>query len=122
MKAKNIEPIKTVLIITVGFIVIYLITKCYWAIIVSLIFGLSGLSSSLLSKKINLLWMKFTWLLSLIIPNILLLIIFYFILFPLSVLAKLFGNRDPLHLKNTMESNFKQHDKKFDKKYFENPW
>jgi hypothetical protein len=60
--------------------------------------------------------------LSLIIPNILLSAIFFFILFPLSVLSKIFGEKDPLHLKNSSGSLFKDKNKIFDKKSFEHPW
>jgi hypothetical protein len=122
MNKNNSDPIKTVLTITVGFILIYLITKWNWTILVSFIIGLIGIFSIYLSKKIDLVWMKITWLLSLIVPNILLGAIFYLFLFPISLLARLFRKNDPLNLKNKTSSNFKSTNKIFDKSSFEHPW
>lgn len=122
MKKVKSDPIKTVLAISVGFMVIFLITNWKWAILVSLIIGLIGLFSIFLSKKIDFLWMKLSWLLSLIIPNIILGIVFYLILFPISIFSKLFRKKDPLILSNKLNSTFTVTNKSFDKKSFENPW
>jgi K+-transporting ATPase A subunit len=75
-KQINSNPVKTVLVITVGFLIIYMVTKWQWAIIVSIIIGMLGLLSEYLAKKIEFTWMKLTWILSLIVPNILLTIVF----------------------------------------------
>lgn len=120
-KLKN-DPVKTVLVITTGFLIVYLITDARWALIVASVIGIMGVFSGYLAAKINYLWMKLAWVLSLIIPNILLSAIFFFILFPLSVLSKIFGEKDPLHLKNSSGSLFKDKNKIFDKKSFEHPW
>ena len=122
MKDNKTGATKTMLILTVGFLVIYFITKLNWAIYVSLLIGITGIFSGYLSEKINYLWMKLAWLLSLIIPNIILTILFYFFLFPISVLSKMFGKKTPLNLKNNAESFFKSVNKQFDKRSFENPW
>lgn len=122
MKIQKSEPVKTVLTITVGFIVIYLTTRAIWALYVSLIVGLIGMFSTYLAEKIDLLWMKLTKLLSYIVPNILLSIIFYIFLFPISVLSRLFGNKDPLKLKDPGATVFTDHKKGFDKSSFEKAW
>ena len=75
-----------------------------------------------LSKMIDFVWMKLTFVLSLIVPNILLSIIFYLFLFPVSLFSKLFSNKDPLKLKNPNQSVFKTVNKEFDPNTFENPW
>lgn len=120
MPATN--PAKTVLTISVGFILVYLFTKWKWAISLAVIIGLAGILSNYLSQKIDFLWMKLTWLLSLIIPNIILGAIFYLFLYPLSILSRIFGAKDPLHLKNNSESVFKTVHKNFDKASFEKTW
>jgi hypothetical protein len=121
-KQINSNPVKTVLIITVGFLIVYMVTKRPWAIKVSVLIGLLGLVSEYLAKKIDFFWMKLTWVLSLIIPNILLTLIFYFMLTPIALLSKLFGNKNQLTLKNTEQSLFKDCKKDFDKASFEKPW
>ena len=84
--------------------------------------GIISLFSNRVSKWIDLLWGKLTWILSLIIPNILLSIFFYLLLFPISILSKLFGEKDPLILKNKQNSMFISVNKKNEKKSFEKIW
>lgn len=122
MKNVKSEPTKTVLTIAVGLIVVYLITKLNWVLDISLVIGLIGIFSTYLSKKIDFLWMKLTWVLSKIIPNILLGIIFYLFLFPISILSKLFIRKDILGLKDRTNSTFKTSNKGFDMTSFEKPW
>jgi hypothetical protein len=116
------NAVKTILIISVGLVFVYLVTKWKWIIYISLIIGLIGIFSSYLSKKIDFLWMKLTWILSLIVPNIILCIVFYLLLFPLSILSKIFSKKDQLHLKNNCDSVFISINKDFDKGSFEKPW
>lgn len=122
MEKRKTIPTLTVLIISVGFTVLYLLTQWNWAIYVSLVIGLSGIFSKYLRGKIDILWMKLTWLLSLIVPNILLGILFYLFLFPVSVLSKIFNKKDPLHLKNNSDDFFITVNKNFEKTSFEKPW
>ncbi len=121
MKAKN-NPISTLLVITVGFLVVYLITKMQWTIYISLGVGLIGIISKRLSYYIDTVWMKLAQVLGYIVPNIILSIVFYFFLFPLSLLSKLFGKSDPLNLNNNQESLFVVVDKNYEKESFEKPW
>jgi hypothetical protein len=116
------EPTKTVLTISVGFLIIFLITEWQWAIYVSLLVGLVGMFSPFLAKQIDWLWMKLAWLLSLVVPNILLSAIFYLFLFPIALLSKLFGNNDNLLLKNKSDSTLKVVHKTFEKSTFEKMW
>ena len=122
MKKQKTDPTKTVLTISVGFIVVYLITKWNWEISVSLIVGLIGIFSTYGSKLIAFLWLKLTWLLGLIVPNILLGAIFFLFLFPIAILSRLFGKNDPLNLKNEADSTFRNSNKQFEKVSFEKPW
>lgn len=122
MKKTKSEPVKTCLTIAMGFTVIFLATKREWALLVALAVGCAGVLSPFLAQKIDWLWMKLAWLLGLVVPNILLGAIFYLFLFPVSLVAKLFGKGDPLLLKNNKNSTFTDENKVFDKKNFENPW
>lgn len=116
------NPVKTMLTISVGFLVIFIITKLNWALLVALIIGLIGLFSTFLSKHIEFLWTKLAWFLGLIVPNILLSAIFYLFLFPIAVLSKIFGKNDSFKLKNNADSVFITSNKVFDKNSFEKPW
>lgn len=122
MKKQKSEPAKTVLIISVGFTALYLFTKWDWTIYIALAIGLTGILSTRLSEMVDILWMGIARLLNFIMPNILLSIIFYFFLFPLAVLSRIFGKKDPLNLKNQPGSNFKNSNRKFDKASFEKTW
>ena len=122
MKKQKLEPVKTILTISMGFLIVYLFTKWNWAITVSLVVGLIGIFSSYLSEKVNFLWMKLAFVLSLIVPNIILGAIFYFFLFPIALISKLFRKKDPLILKNRLSSTFIVRDKLFNKADFEHVW
>jgi hypothetical protein len=116
------EPTKTVLVITVGMLIVFLITQWQWALYTSAVIGLLGVLSSFFVEKIDYIWMKLTWVLSLIVPNIILSVIFFLILTPIALLSKVFGEKNQLSLKNTSNSLFKNYKKNFDKAYFEKPW
>jgi len=111
----------TIIVISTGFLILYLIFSWHWAIIVSLVVGVIGIASPFLSKKIEWLWMKLSKLLGYIVPNILLSLVFYLLLFPISLLYKLFVN-DPLMLSNKYKTYFIDINKKMDKKSFEKIW
>jgi ABC-type multidrug transport system fused ATPase/permease subunit len=122
MKMPKTEPVKTVLTISVGFIIVFLLTQWKWAIIVSLTVGIAGIISDYLSRMIDTIWMKLAKVLSYIVPNIILSLVFYLFLFPIATLSKLFGKKDTLRLKKTSESMFVVSNKNFDKNSFEKPW
>lgn len=109
------------LVISMGFLVLHLLFAWHWAVIVSFAFGLTGIISGTLSSKIEWAWMKLARILSYIIPSVLLGIIFYLILFPVSLLSKLF-TKDPLMLSSKYNSYFINLEKTFDKKGMENTW
>ena len=116
------DPKTTLLVITLGMVVVYVVTKMNWALITALAVGIGGLLSDFLAEKIDWLWMKLTHVLSLIVPNILLSVIFYVFLTPIAILSRIFGKSNPLDLKNTSSSLFKDHSRPMDKASFEKPW
>ena len=111
----------TILIISMGFLILNLVFNWQWAIYVSLIVGVIGVISTFLSKKIEWVWMKLTQLLEYIIPNILLSIVFYLFLFPISLISKL-SSKDPLMLSNKYKTYFIDVNKEVYKKSFEKIW
>ena len=111
----------TILVIVIGFLVLYLAFALKWMLLVSVIVGLVGISSTYLSEKIEWVWMKLAKVLSYIVPNIILSILFFLFLFPISLLAKISG-KDPLMLSSKHKSYFVDINKELDKKYFEKIW
>jgi hypothetical protein len=100
-----------------GFMLVYWLTEAKLWLGISAIVGLAGAFSNTLAEKIDWFWMKLAWLLGLIIPNILLGLVFYLFLTPLGILSRL--GKDPLSLKNTQKSLFKETNKQFSKPSFE---
>lgn len=90
--------------------------------IFSVFIGLLGIISEKISKIIDCLWMKLAGILGCIIPNIVLISVFYLCLFPLSVLSKLFGKKDGMNIKNRNGSLWKEYNRTIDKEYFEKTW
>ncbi len=127
MELRRIQPTPsnpriTVLVITAGFAIIFLLTNAYWALWIGLVVGVLGGLSGFLARKIEWAWMKLAWLLSFVVPKILLTAIFFLVLCPLAGLSRTFGTRDPLLLQNNSKSTFKSVDKVFDAESLENPW
>ena len=122
MKIKKSEPVKTVLTIVLGFMVVYMVTHGKWAMWTALITGVLGLSSTYISQKIDGLWMKLTYVLSLIMPNVLLSVVFFVFLLPVSLLQKLLGKKDAMMLKSGYKTTFVATDRSFEKGGFEKPW
>lgn len=112
----------TLLVITLGFVVINLLTNEKWALYVAAGTGLAGLLFPGLREWIHILWYRLAHLLGLVVPNILLSIVFFFILFPLALLSRFFGEGDPLKLKNKKASFFKENVRTFKPGDLENPW
>jgi hypothetical protein len=116
------NPIKTTLTICIGFLIIFLIQDSTIFLYIALILGLIGINSNFLSEKIERIWFKIGQLLGYIIPNLVLSIIFYFLLFPISLIAKFFKKEDLLKLNQNYDSTFIKVDKKFDADSFKRPF
>lgn len=115
------NPIKTILVIITGLLVIYLLTKIDVILKIILALGIIGCFFPSLSKKVEVIWFKLAYIISLIIPNIILAIVFYFILFPIALLSRI-SSKDPLFLKNPSKSTYKDVNKLFNKDTFKNTW
>jgi len=123
MDRKNKDDIfRTVLVIATGFLVIYLIWDYEWAVYTALALGLAGSLSAWLGRSIVFLWQKIGWFLGLIIPNIILTIFFYLVLFPIALLSRLSGKRSQVSLKNRSGSMFAECRKEYPPASFEKPW
>lgn len=116
------NPHLTSLTITAGFLVVYFTLQVDWALWVAFAVSVLTIVSTQIGLIIEKIWFKLSEILGFIMPKILLSVIFYLILFPIAVLSRIFGNKDPLKLSNPENSNFYTIEKTFSKKDFEQPW
>lgn len=122
MRKLKSNPSKTVLVITVGFLVLYLIFGNKYLLNVGIIVGILGVLSGWISQKIEWFWFKLTYVLSLIVPNVLLGVIFYLILTPIAFFAGLAQKTDTLQIKKPEVSSFSTVNKKYSPFDLKNPW
>jgi len=120
-KAKSASP-KTIISLSLLLLILFIIYDWKWTVYGSVILLMVGLFSDYLSDKINIAWLKIMHVWSVIISTILLTIVFYLVLFPISRLSKLFLKKDSLRLKNNFSSMFVKTNKVFSKESFEKIW
>jgi hypothetical protein len=116
------HSIKTVLTICVGLLVIFFVTHRNEFLIIASLLIITAYISKSFTSIINRIWMKLSLILSQIFPPILLIIIFFTFLTPIAILSRIFGEKNPLRLKNINKSLFKTVNKTFEKNSFEKPW
>ncbi len=124
MKANNKETnhFKVLAVIVTGFAVIYALTAWKCLLWISIIAGVFGIFSKRLLRIIVRIWDKISFVLSKIIPNLVLATVYYLILTPIALLSKFFSKSDHLMLKNNVESMFVDYYKEIKKTDFEKPW
>jgi len=76
-----------------------------WSLIISIIFLILGLLNSKLLNPLNNLWIKFGEILGKIISPIVMMIVFFIVLTPLSFIVRLFG-KDLLKLKFIKKNSY----------------
>ena len=111
----------TILVICMGLLTLYFVFSWKWAVYTSLAIGILATASPFLSKKIEWGWMKLGLVLGYIVPNILLSIVFFLFMFPISLLSRIF-NKDPLMLSDKHKTYYIDVNKEMDKKSFEKTW
>ncbi|MFW5805677.1 MAG: hypothetical protein ACOCVX_04020 [Bacteroidales bacterium] len=119
---RQTSALKTILVITVGFIIIYFISEWLWALWIAVVVGFCGMLSDYLARKIDFLWMQLARLLNLIMPNILLSLVYYIVLVPIALLSRMFNKKGQLQLKNRKHSMFESRKRTFTPSSFEKPW
>lgn len=81
-----------------------------------------GVLSNTLSIIIEKVWFKVSYLLSQIMPNVLLSLIFFLILTPIALLSNLFASQTNFKSTNNQKTTFITQNKSFDKYSFEKAW
>jgi len=121
MKLKS-NPSLTVLTIVFGFLFFNYFLDNGIIFYVSLLLSGIGVFSQKLSILIENIWFRVSYILSQIIPNILLSIIFFLILTPIALLSRLFKSNSNFISKNNQKTTFIDQKKSFDKNSFERAW
>ena len=121
MKLKS-NPSLTVLTIVFGLLFINYFIDNKILFYISLLLSGIGVFSFKVSLIIEKLWFKLSFILSLIIPNILLSVIFFLFLTPLAFLSKIFNSQTNFISKNNQKTTFITQNKSFDKRSFERAW
>lgn len=122
MKPLKSNPAQTVLVICTGLVLVYFIFDVRWVLYVAFGLGLMSILSTWISLKVEWVWFKLTHLLSLIVPNVLLGLIFFLFLTPIAFLASLFAKKDSFLLKKPENSAYQVINKKYNAGDLENPW
>ena len=119
-KEKNLE---TILTISTGLIVIYLIFPEYkLLLIIAILLGVIGLFINPLSNKITWGWFKIAEIMGYFMSKILLTSVFYLFLFPIAILSRIF-TKNNLQLKRTEDNTYyKTRNHKYVPKDIENVW
>lgn len=121
MKSK-IETYKTILVITVGFIALYFVFHVNYFITIAFAISVLSIVSEWIANLISSLWLKLATLLSYIVPNIIMSLVFFLILTPIALVQKLLKKNTTFRLGDTLNSTFLYSNRSIDKTHFEKPW
>ena len=117
-KSKTLE---TSLVLTTGFLLIYLITKSNLFLYLAFAFGITGIFIKPLAKYISIAWFKLADILNYFVSKIILGMLFFVVLFPVSLLYKI-TNKDKLRLKQSKNSNWIERNHTYSSADLKNIW
>lgn len=109
------------LIIAAGFMVLFFIFKIKWFLLVAFVVSFLGAMSKLFTDGVTWVWFKISEILGWINSRILLGIVFFFFLFPLAMLMKLF-NKVSIILKKGKASYYSDRNHLYKAEDLENVW
>jgi len=122
MKKQNeAEKLKTILVIVTGFLVLYFLSKKEWLFIVAISVALITLIIPSSQKLILWIWDKIAHVLGWINTRILLTLVFYLFLYPVSLIARI-KLKNLLQLKKQGNTVFEERNHLYTKEDLENPW
>lgn len=113
---------ETILVITVGLLVLHLVFSAKIFLTLSLLVGLAGILSPWLSEKIHFCWNKLSLLLGTVSNGVLLTLVFFLVLTPVGLVRRLFGKSTMTRADPDQRSNFTDRDHTFTKQDLEKTW
>jgi len=118
------EPVRyreTLLVIVLGFLVLFLILDRQWMFYTALATGLAGMLSLRLNRWIHMAWFFLGEKMGFVIGKVVLSLVFFLVLVPVAWLSRLF-RKDPLKLKARHQSTYHLRDHLYKAEDFENMW
>ena len=120
--SRNYKAKETVLVLTVGLIVLFLVFKSRVFVYCALVIGLLGVLSTWVSGKIDWVWGRLAHVLGWVSNTVLLTVIYFFVITPVAVIRRM-RKRDGLtRFDAGAKSNFVERGHTFEKKDLENTW
>jgi hypothetical protein len=120
--SKNYQVKETVLVITVGLLVLYIVFKKKVFLDAALIVGLIGVFSFYLSEKIDLVWGWLSRVMGTVSNTVLLTVVFFLVLTPMALIRRMRGKDGLRRFDATATSNFSRREQVFGKQDFEKVW
>lgn len=113
---------ETILAIVLGLLVIWFFTNAKALVIISAVLAFIGLMIPMVSGWITWLWLKISHVMGWVMSKVIMSIVFYLVLFPISLLARL-SNKDQLKLKKSNETSYySTRNHRYSPEELENPW
>ena len=122
MTQRNYKAKETMLVITVGFLILHLLFHTRLWLYLAAVTGITGVLSFYLSTKIDWLWTKLSIILGEISNHILLTITFFVVVTPVALLRKLFGKKNILSNTKKQSGYFSTRNHLYKKEDFEKSW
>jgi predicted membrane protein len=117
----KIKTLETSLVLTTGFLILFLIFGNLWLLYLALVFGVIGIFVKPLAKLIAKAWFKLADILNFFVSRLVLGTLFFAVLWPVSVLYKI-SNKDKLRIKRSGNSNWIKRNHKYSSADLENIW
>lgn len=119
---KHHNSYSSVLTLVLACVLVFIVSQEIRWLYVGIALGIPSIFSRFVANKIDFIWMKLSFVLGKIVPNIILIVVYFTCLIPIAFLHRLIANNDELKLKNKDNSLFVNVSEKYDKSYFEKPW
>ena len=124
--AKDYKPKETVLVITVGLLLLYLLFKNRVFLYCAVVIGLAGVLSFYLSGKIDWVWNKLSVVMGAVSNRVLLAMVFFFVVMPVGLMRRIWKKKRLTYFDKDRTTNFSEpgngRERVFEKKDMENMW
>ena len=117
----NKKTTETILVLVIACLVLYWIAGKKYLLTVAMVLGLTGIFIPWLADKIHWAWMKLGSGLGYVTGRIILIIVFFLVLYPLSLMSKLF-RKNVVKMKPGISSYFKDRNYVYTRESMENTW
>ena len=118
---KNQKSTETILVLVLFQVVVFLFIRQNGWLYGAVVLGLAGVLIPALANKVHYVWMKLATALGYVTSRILLALVFFLLLVPLSILSRLFS-KNSVDLKAKGNSSFKERNFTYTAESLKNVW